>query len=214
MRKLRALWIRLMGLLRPRRDDQDFAAEIESHVSMHIDAGLHEGLNEAEARRRALIRLGGVEQTRQAHRDRRGLPWLEDLMSDLRYGARMASRNPGFTCVAVLTLAVGIAACATAFTWIDAVLLQPLSGVRDPTRLVTVESVTPNGEWVPNSYPDFIDFRDHLKQLDGIVVSHPSAFSVGKEDHADRVWGELVSGNFFSVLHVINEMTCWIERVR
>src|SRR5215471_11471889 len=118
MRKLRALWIRLMGLLRRRREDQDFAAEIESHVSMHIDAGLHEGLSQAEARRQALIRLGGMEQARQAHRDSRGLPWLEDLMSDLRYSARMASRNPGFTCVAVLTLAIGIAACATAFTWI------------------------------------------------------------------------------------------------
>jgi predicted permease len=202
MRKLRALWIRLIGWLRPGRGDEEFAAEIETHVSMDIEAGSRAGLNEAEARRQALIRLGGMEQARQAYRDRRGLPWFEDLINDLRYSARMASRNPAFTCVGVLTLAVGIGACATAFTWIDAVLLQPLSGVADPTRLVTVETVTPNGEWVPNSYPDFIDFRDHLKQFDGIAVSHPAAFSVGKEDHGDRIWGELVSGNFFSVLGV------------
>jgi predicted permease len=206
MRKLRALWIRLIGLFRPRRGDEEFAAEIESHVSMDVEAGVRAGLTQTESRRQALIRLGGLEQARQAHRDRRGLPWLEDLFNDMRYSLRMAMRNPGFTVVAILTLAVGIGACATAFTWINAVLLQPLSGVTDPTRLVTVESVTPNGEWVPNSYPDFIDFRDHLKQFDGIAVSHPSALSVGTKDHADRVWGELVSGNFFSVLGVQPEL--------
>ncbi len=202
MRRLRALWIRLIGWLRPGRGDEEFAAEIEAHVSIDIEAGRRMGLSKTEARRQALIRLGGVEQTRQAHRDRRGLPWLEDLINDLRFSARMTSRNPAFACVAVLTLAAGIGACATAFTWIDAVLLQPLSGVTDPGRLVTIESVTPNGEWVPNSYPDFIDFRDHLRQFDGIAVSRPSAFSVGQEDHGDRVWGEMVSGNFFSVLGV------------
>src|SRR6516164_139778 len=119
MRKLRALWIRLIGLFRPGHGDEEFAAEIESHVSMDVEAGVRSGLTRAESRRQALIRLGGVEQTRQAHRDRRGLPWLEDLINDLRYSLRMASRNPAFTCVAVLTLAVGIGACATAFTWID-----------------------------------------------------------------------------------------------
>jgi predicted permease len=202
MRKLRALLFRLGGLLGRGRTDRDFSAELEAHLAMHVDAGKRAGLSEAEARRQALIRLGGVEQARQAYRDRSGLLWLEDLLQDLRYAWRMVLRNPGFAAVAVVTLAVGIGACATAFTWINAVLLQPLSGVRDPGRLVTVETVTANGEWVPNSYPDFIDFRDHLKQVDGIAVTHPAAFSVGREDHAERVWGELVSGNFFSVLGV------------
>ena len=63
-------------------------------------------------------------------------------------------------------------------------MLQPLGGVADPNRLVTVESVTPGGEFVPNSYPDFIDFRARLKQLDGIAVTHPVAFSVGIEPDA------------------------------
>jgi predicted permease len=202
MRKLRALLLRLRGLLGRGRADEEFSAELEAHLALHIEEGKRAGLSEAEARRRALISLGGAEQARQAYRDRSGLPWLEDLLHDLRYAWRMVLRNPGFAAVAVFTLATGIGACATAFTWIDAVMLQPLSGVRDPGRLAAIESVTPNGEWVPNSYPDFIDFRDHLKQFDGIAVSHPSAFSVGREDHGERVWGELVSGNFFSVLGV------------
>ena len=109
-------------------------------------------------------------------------------------------RNRGFTLVAIATLAIGIATSTTVFSWIDAVLLRPLQGVTAPERLVAVETVTPNGAFVPNSYPDYRDFRDHLTLLDGIAVTHPVAFSVGKEDHAERVWGELVSGNFFAVL--------------
>jgi predicted permease len=124
------------------------------------------------------------------------------LLHDLRYGLRMMARNPSFTAVAVLTLAIGIGATTTAFTWINAVMLQPLGGVAQPDRLVTLESVTPNGEFVPSSYPDFIDFRSRLKLLDGIAVTHITALSVGKEDHAERVWGELVSGNFFDVLGI------------
>jgi predicted permease len=197
--KMRALGLRL--LCAP-RSDGEFQAELESHVAMHTDDGVRAGLSPEEARRQALIRLGGVEQTRQAYRERRTLPWIEALLQDVRFGVRMMARNGGFTAVAIVTLAIGIGATATAFTWIDAVLLQPLSGVSEPNRLVTLETVTSNGDWVPNSYPDFIDFRDRLKLFDGIAVSHVSAFSVGKEDHAERVWGELVSGNFFSVLGV------------
>jgi hypothetical protein len=202
MHKLRALALRLRGLFRNRRSDADFAEEIRSHVELHTADGIRTGLAPEEARRQALIRLGGAAQASQAHRERRTLPWIEDLLHDLRYGLRMMGRNPSFTAVAVLTLAVGIGATTTAFTWINAVMLQPLGGVADPSRLVTVESVTPGGEFVPNSYPDFIDFRKYLKKLDGIAVTHPVAFSVGREDQAERVWGELVSGNFFSVLGV------------
>jgi predicted permease len=206
MQKLRALWMRLRGLMQGAPAEEDFAAELESHIAMHTEDGVRAGLTSGEARRQALIMLGGVEQTRQAYRERRTLPWLDDLLHDLRYGLRMMARNPGFAAVVTLTLAIGISASATVFTWIDAVLLQPLSGVADPARLVTLETVTSNGEWVTNSYPDFIDFRDHLKLFDGIAVTRPAAFSVGKEDHAERVWGELVSGNYFSVLGVAPEL--------
>jgi predicted permease len=199
LRTLKSLWFRLA---RARRTRDNFEAELACHIAMDTEAGLRSGLGPQEARRQALIRLGGLDQTRQAYRDRGTLPWLEDLLHDLRYGLRMMARNPGFSAVAVLMIAIGISATCTVFTWIDAVLLQPLSGVADPGRLVTVETVTSNGEWVPNSYPDYIDFRDRLKLIDGIAVAHIAAFSVGEEDHAERVWGELVSGNFFSVLGV------------
>jgi predicted permease len=125
---------------------------------------------------------------------------VTNLINDIRHSLRIMARNPGFAVVAVATLAIGIATSTTVFSWIDAVLLRPLPGVTQPDRLVALESVTPNGAFVPNSYPDYRDFRDHLTLLDGIAVTRPVAFSVGKEDHAERVWGELVSGNFFAVL--------------
>ncbi|MFZ0301548.1 MAG: ABC transporter permease [Terracidiphilus sp.] len=207
MQKLRALWMRLRGLTHAgQAAEEDFAAELESHVAMHTEDGVRAGLTLEEARRQALIKLGGAEQTRQAYRERRTLPWVDDLVHDLRYGLRTMARNRGFAAVVTLTLAIGIASSATVFTWINAVLLQPISGVADPGRLVTLETVTSNGEWVPNSYPDFIDFRNHLKLFDGIAVTHPAPFSVGREDHAERVWGELVSGNYFSVLGVKAEL--------
>ncbi len=166
--------------IRRHRGDAEFDAELESHVAMHIQEGVRSGLSVAEARRQALVRLGGVEQIRQAYRERWTLPWLENLRYDLRFGCRLMARNPSFTLVAVLTLAIGIGASATAFTWIDAVLLQPLSGVADPTRLATVETVTAGGEWVPNSYPDYRDFRDHLKLFDGIAVTTSGGLQRGQ----------------------------------
>ncbi len=125
---------------------------------------------------------------------------MSSLLQDLRYSLRMMFRNRSFTILAVFTLAIGIGACTTVFSWIDGLLLRPLSGVASPDRLVAVETLTPNGAFVPNSYPDYRDFRDHLNLVSGIAVTHPAAFSVGQQDHAERVWGELVSGNFFSVL--------------
>jgi predicted permease len=199
---MRAFWLRLLGIFGSTGRDTDFAAELESDIAMHVEDGVRSGLTPAEARRRALIRLGGVEQTRQAYRERRGLPILEDFIHDVKHGLRMMGRNPSFSAVAILTLALGIATSTTAFTWMDSVLLRPMRGVSQPERLVALESVTPGGDFVPNSYPDYRDFRDHLKLLDGVAVTRPAAFSIGQTDHAERVWGEYVSGNFFAVLGV------------
>ncbi len=124
---------------------------------------------------------------------------MTGLGQELRQSLRMLRHNPGFTLVVVLTLAIGIGVNATIFRWVDAILLHPLAGVADPGRLVALETTTPGGDFVTNSYPDFIDFRDRLKMIE-VAMTRPAAFSVGQRDHAERVWGELVSGNYFAVL--------------
>ncbi len=124
--------------------------------------------------------------------------WLQDL----RHGVRVLAKSPGFTALAICTLAVGISVNTALFGLIEAVLLRPIPGAANPDRLLALETMTANGESLPTSYKDFRDYRDRLKLLAGIAIAQPRPFRVGDEEGADRVWGELVSGNYFDVLGV------------
>jgi predicted permease len=127
---------------------------------------------------------------------------LRTVAQDLRFALRMSLKSPGFTLVAVLMLAVGIACSTSVFTWIDAVLVRPIPGVANGHELLSFESLTPNGEFMTSSYPDYRDHRDRLTLLAGLAMANPNPLSIGEEDHAERVWGELVTGNYFAVLGV------------
>ena len=127
---------------------------------------------------------------------------MRTLLKDLRYGLRTMRKRPGFTAVAVLTMAVGIAANTTVFSWINAVLLNPFPGAGEPDRIVALETLAPSGEHLTTSYPDYRDLRDRATLLDGIAVAQPRPLNMGEGVHAERVWAEMVSGNFFDVLRV------------
>jgi len=129
------LFWRLSAFFRKQQRDAEFAAELESHLQFHIEDNLRAGMSPEAARREALLKLGGFEQTKKNYRDRRGLPELEALFQDLRFGFRMLLKSPGSTAAVVIALALGIGASTAMFTVVRSVLLRPLP-FKDPARLV------------------------------------------------------------------------------
>ena len=136
MRWLKAWFRRLGGMFHKEQRDRDFAAEIESHLQMHMEDNLSTGMKPQAARRDALMRLGGVEQTKEAYREQRSLPWLDALFGDLHFALRMLAAKPGFSAVAILTLALGIGASTAVFSVVDRVLFRSLPYPQDD-RLIS-----------------------------------------------------------------------------
>jgi len=124
------------------------------------------------------------------------------MYNDLSYAIRQLRKNPGFTAVAVLTLALGVGANTTIFTWVDAFLLNGFPGVPEPDQIVLVSSTTENGGFMSMSYPDYVDYRDHNQGHSGLVVTDMAAMSLTLDGNPERVWGLLVSGNYFDALAV------------
>lgn len=127
---------------------------------------------------------------------------MSTLLRDIRYGLRTLAGRPGFTAVAILTIGVGIGASTTIFSWMRSMLLNPLPGATQPERVVAIENTAPDGEPITTSFLDFRDFRDHLKLLDLVSARGGNVFSVGEAPNTAKVWGEMVSGNFFDMLGV------------
>jgi predicted permease len=210
MGTLRAWLLRLSGLFSKERRDREFNAEMESHLELHIEENLRAGMTHEQARREALMKLGGVEQTKELYRERRGLPVVETFAQDLRYALRVLRKNPGFTSIAVITLALGIAVNATMFSLVSAFLLTP-PPVRDPERVVVVSMVNPNpvfqADGFPVSIPNYLAWRKANHVFAGMAAAHAhrtaSLTSQGSPAGAgqpEAVRLAAVSPNYFSVL--------------
>ena len=202
MRTIRAFCLRVANLFTRRRHDREFADELSAHLQLHIDDNLRAGMTPGDARRAAVIALGGIAQTTERYRDRRGLPILDALRQDVVYAIRVLRKNPGFTVTIVLTLALGIGANTAIFSVVNAVLLRPLPYPASD-RLVSVSQLhlrSESPEWA--TWPDYADWRDHATRLQSLGSAWPVAINLTGVDEPERLPGAAVTATLFSVLQV------------
>ena len=182
----------------------DFAAEIQAHLELETERLKEQGLSEEEARIAARRAFGNVTQVEEHfYESGRWLGW-DHLAQDVRFALRMLRKNPGFTAIVIVTMALGIGANTTIFSFVNALLLCPPSGVTDAGNLLAVWNRLPNGNYLQHGYPDYAYYRDHNRAFSGLAAysSDPERVSWRAGGETELVEAQIVSGNFFSVLGV------------
>src|SRR5271165_5793581 len=200
---IRSTLLCLRNLFRKTQLDRDLNDELATHLELHIADNVRAGMSPAEARRQALLKLGGLEQTKESVRDRRGFPFLESLLQDLRFGLRMLRKSPGFTAVAVLTLALGIGANSAIFSVVDAILLRPLP-YPQPEQLVRIWESSGKYDSSRNvmNALNFMDWRDHSQSFESMAAISGLMTNLSSHGQPIAVQGMQVSPEFFSVLRI------------
>jgi predicted permease len=189
---------RLWSLLRGERGLDE---ELRFHVEKQTEANVAKGMAPEEARRQALVALGGIDKTREECRDALGLRLLTDLAQDIRYALRQLRRSPGFTAVAVLTLALGIGANTAVFSVINAVLLRPLP-YHDADRLVDFQEADEHGKANWLAAPNFLDFQRDNHVFEQLAAYTGAGFVYNGSEGANWAEAQHVSHNMFATLGI------------
>src|ERR1700689_5487680 len=204
MRSLKRFFARLANLATRQSQDERLKEEIEEHIALQTAENLRAGLSPVEARRRAMVKFGGVEAMKQDYRAPHELLFVENLLQDVRYAIRSLRRTPGLTAFVVITLALGIGMTAATFSMVDGLIFRPYPGPH-PGSVVTLVGTTHDSNMEDFSYREYLDIRDKTKSYDGVIAyADMQAVGFSAEPAATpRVkGGMLVSGNFFHVLGV------------
>ncbi len=190
----------LRALFRRSQAEHDLDDELRFHIEQQTEQNIRLGMSLEEARHAARKSFGGVDQTKERSRDARGMRWLEDLLQDLRYGVRMLVKNPGFTLVVAITLALGIGANTAIFGLVDAALLRSLPVVAAPDQVVML--IRGTDAWATISYPDYKVLRERNEALSGLALYNQEQISFGNGARSEVVLGSLVSANYFDTLGI------------
>lgn len=193
-----SLWL---NFFHRQQREQELDEELRSLRELLTEQKMREGMDPEEARRAARIELGGVEQVKEQVRAVRTGAWLDTLLQDIRFALRMLRKNPSFSVVAAVTLALGIGANTAMFSVVDAILLQPLP-YQDATRLVVVNETTPKVGTVSVSYPDFLDWRADSHDFSRMAAIQDVAFTLAGVSQPENISGEAVTPNFLSMLGI------------
>ena len=199
MRTLRAWVIRIADLRRRRTRESELADELESHISLHIDHNIRIGMTPQEARRQALLALGGLEQAKEQYRDRAGVPAFEIVWRDLRDAWRRLRRAPGPVLVIVVTLAVALGVNGTVFAIADSLLLRSFSLPQLDT-LVVVSETTPDGDRSWTSPATFLDWRRQSSSFEALVAVAIEDVELGEHSAPERLRAVKVSHDFFALV--------------
>ena len=202
MKALRRWIARASGLVGHPRRERELADEIESHLQLHTDDNIRRGMTPAEARRQAVLDLGSTEALKEAYRDQRGVPFADHFLQDLKYARRALCRDPGFTAVAVLTIAFGIAGPVVTFTMTKAWILDPLP-FADPDTLIDLRRLEmPSGDVRGLIRADFLDLKRTTQTVRELAGYGESEVRITGGDRAERLRSAMVTANFFDVLGV------------
>jgi putative ABC transport system permease protein len=169
---LKVFFSRIYGLFAKRRREDDLDAELRAHLEALVDANIKQGMSIEDARAAAHREFGGIEQTKDAYRDQRSVPFLDSFVLDLRFAFRMLAKNPAFTLVAILTLALGIGATTAVFSVVDRLLFRSLPYAQDD-RLVSFGLTAPieKTEFVLGS--GYVDFRNNPGPFAQVAAMQP-----------------------------------------
>jgi predicted permease len=201
------LWSQLRSWLRATsrrsRMEREMEAELRFHIETRVEDLIRGGVSRQEAMRQARIEFGGLERIKEEGREARGVQLLDELMQDLRYGARMFRRSASFTAVAILTLALGIGANTAIFSVVNAVLLSPLP-YANPERLALVKEVLPNTSPDPFnvSGPDIVQIQKMNHVFEGVGGFRVWTYELSGKSEPERVTANRISSDLFNVLGV------------
>jgi predicted permease len=203
MRTLRRFFKRLSSWATTRHDEERLQAEIEEHLAMQTAENVEAGLSPIEARRQAMLKFGGVEAVKEEYRDQKGLPFLEALAQDLRYAVRTLQRSPGFSFIAIATMALGVGVTTAIYSVIDATLLHPLP-YSNPAELVRVEDDLPGvgARGVGISIPEFRDLQSSGIFQSAAITGRGANVNLTGGGQPLRLSFKQVTPNYFAVLGV------------